>query len=95
VLPAAQFLAATCCATGYECSWKVQRGRPRHWKYRAIEQFKHAAEMIPESAIPYLGLGSLCIDLGEKESAYRYYRKAAARESVDAVTNLKRMETRK
>jgi TPR repeat protein len=51
--------------------------------------------MIPESAIPYLGLGSLCIDLGEKESAYRYYRKAAARESVDAVTNLKRMETRK
>jgi tetratricopeptide (TPR) repeat protein len=84
-------LAATYCAIGYECSWKIHQGRPGYWKDRAIEQFKRAIEIIPETAIPYLGLGSLCIDLGEKEAAYRYYRKAAAMGNADAIESLKRL----
>ncbi|HEX7571831.1 MAG TPA: tetratricopeptide repeat protein [Bacteroidota bacterium] len=87
-------LAAAYCAIGYECSWKVQQGKPGYWKDRAIEQFTRATEIIPESAVPYLGLGSLYIDLGEKEAAIRYYRKAAAMGSADAVESLKRMDMR-
>jgi TPR repeat protein len=49
-------------------------------------------EIVPESALPYLGLGSLREDPGEKESALRYYRKAAAMVSLDAIERLKRMD---
>ena len=88
-------LAVTHCAIGYECSWRIQQGKPGCWKDRAIEQFTRAGEIIPESAVPYLGLGSLYEDLGEKEGAYRYYRIAAARGSADAVESLKRIDWRK
>ena len=88
-------LAAAYCAVGYECAWRVQPGTPGYWKDRAIEQFKRAIEIIPESAVPYTALGWLSIDLGEKEEAYRYFRKAVARGSTDAVESLKRMDQRK
>lgn len=68
------------------------QGKPGHWKSRAIERFKRAMQIVPESALPYLGLGSLREDLGEKESALRYYRKAAAMGSLDAIERLKRMD---
>ena len=86
--------AAASCAIGYECSWKIHEGIPGYWRDRAIEQFRRAMKIIPESAVPYVGLGSLSIDLGEKEAAYRYYRKAAALGSPDALEGLKRMESR-
>jgi TPR repeat protein len=68
------------------------QGKPGHWKSRAIERFKRAMQIVPESALPYLGLGSLREDPGEKESALRYYRKAAAMGSLDAIERLKRMD---
>jgi len=68
------------------------QGKPGHWKYRAIEQFKRAIEVIPESTVPYPGLGSRREGPGDKEARLRYYRKAAARESADAVESLKRMD---
>ncbi len=85
-------LGATYCAVGYDCSWRIRRGKPGYWKDRAIELFNRATQIIPESAVPYNGLGDLSIDLGDNEEGCRYYRKAAALGSQDAVETLRRLE---
>lgn len=84
-------MAATYCAVGYECSWKIHQGIPGYWKAQAIDLFTRAIRILPESALPYSGLGSLFIDLGEKDRAYRYYTRAAALGSPDAMQSLAQM----
>jgi tetratricopeptide (TPR) repeat protein len=84
-------LAATYCAIGYECSWEMFRVRPGNWKGLAIRQFKRAMQIVPESAVPYYCLGNASIDFGERDEAYRYFRKAADMGSQDAILSLKQM----
>ena len=64
-------------------------------KAGAAYLFARAREIIPESAVPYLGLGDMSVDFGEKEDAYRYFRKAVALGSTDARESLKRLDADK
>ena len=86
--------AAACCAIGYECSWRIRRGPPGYWTARARELFHQAIEITPLSPAPYNALAALSVNTGNKTDAIRYYRKAAALGSSEAVEMLKQMGTK-
>ncbi len=88
-------LAASYCAVGFDCAYRVNRGAPGFWKARAEGLFRKAIALIPQSAVPYYALGSLRLDLGEKEEARMYFVKAAAMGSPDAVEGLERLDALK
>jgi tetratricopeptide (TPR) repeat protein len=88
-------LAASYCAVGFDCAYRVNSGAPGFWKTRAEGLFRQAMALIPQSAVPYYALGSLRFDLGEKEEARMYYVKAAAMGSTDAAQRLENLDAEK
>ena len=87
ILKGIPFSPVMCVITNFG---ERSRGDDSNTHKCAIDQGA-GTEIIPEYGVPYLDLGELCIDLGEKEAAYRLYRKAAARGSANAVERLKMM----
>ena len=82
--------AAAYCATGYDCIWAGKPGVPefRHLRLQAASLFERAHAFIPGSSIPYLGLGILNIELGNKGEGYRYLRMSAERGNKEARAEL-------
>jgi tetratricopeptide (TPR) repeat protein len=85
-------LAAALCEAGYNYAWGINDNRREAFRAEAERLFKRAHDVLPESAIPFLGLGDLHFNLGERDEAYRCYRKSAALGSSDAREKIRIMD---
>jgi len=83
-------LAAAHCEAAYQCTWSMGIRDRERARRMATELFRRAHTLIPTSAVPYLGLGDLNLDEGNRNEALQYYRLAAAKGSRDATEKLKR-----
>ncbi len=84
-------LASAYCAVGYECSWRSGSPSGAYWKKEALGMFTRASRIVPESSVPWYGLGAVYLDAGDAEGARRYFQKAAAMGSTDARSMLKKL----
>ena len=83
------FLAAADCTAGYYCSWASGAEKTNRMKLLAAGFFRRAHRLVPASAVPYLGLGDLNLDYGDRTEARRDYRIAETLGSRDATLKLK------